>query len=812
MDNIELIVKIENETFTLDYSEREDVVPRVFKRQYDAEEIENLAGDYTLNLTLPRTKLNERVFKYITNIAISDGFDALPRMEASVVVGAYTVINGDLIITKFTRDEFEAVIVGNNIAWKNIFRDRSLRDLTGLRRFRFSGFFGSNVNPWANNDPDTVTIAEVWQTTELDNIYDIQFPAVSSGNYSANQGKQNPLLPIPQEVKDSSGVINGAHINRNGTQSWFWDEFRPSVYLQRVFRSIFLSEGYEVVGSFFADNPAVNILLPYSGNIQKFYDSFNWALFGKSETTYLGGLGDVRTSIYEWDNVNKITVWPVTQSDIDPVVGGSAIVLNQTDLDYSFRNSQENRYEYVAFTGGVSLDSTANSAVEQINLTGYSVPSAGTYGFDVGFELKSEGTNNNPTVVRFLGFKSKPGEDIEDYFDAVGNLTSKGAEKVFLNQDITTDFITFRNTGTEFTVNGSGNVEAESGEFIKFGLYLREAASLANNGIIFTGTNIQINPSEEDFDVELNPAKFLPDVGVTEFITSFVKLYNLYISVDETNKIVSVDVYDNYFLPQQTAVDLSDRCNIDNLEAEKFRNFKEVEFKYQANEEEVLGNPKTYDFTYRSDSRYATDKKEIEVLFTPSFNRNYLYWYDNVNTIELTIPTLTDGSDVYDKVLFDLYTGDSEPNSLDVGVRLLRWNPLIATVAQASISADRLIVGDGTDAGGAGGTQPAQGKFNYNYYNYLNVGFWPRATTEQSLAFSSLGGNTGLFRNYYEQQFIDREKSIKVTIPVFLTAKDVESTNLRRPVVIDGNLFYLLTIDGFNPASEDTTDLILYKS
>lgn len=181
-----------------------DIAPLVFKRLFNAANLDMVSGNFTLNFKLPLTEKNRQVFEFIDQNDNVKSFGDLQILKCSIVADSDLIIKGTLTIKAITDKSYEVTLIGDNIDWANIFKQRSLRDITSFRKPIWSGARSVAYDPWPGQFPNSVgypnlyddTLAlPIGQTEDEGADYDFAMPLISYGNFPflRIEGYMDPL-------------------------------------------------------------------------------------------------------------------------------------------------------------------------------------------------------------------------------------------------------------------------------------------------------------------------------------------------------------------------------------------------------------------------------------------------------------------------------------------------------------------------------------------------------------------------------------------------------------------------------------------
>jgi len=188
----------------VDFYNQSDLAPRVTKALFNAQNLDQVSGDYVINVKLPRTDKNREIFEFIDNLSTNKTFFDLINKPTSITVDGDTIVKGTLRLKKITSKDFECIITGNNIDWISFMRQKSIRDISSFRKPFWSGNKSINYTTWT--DPSTTatpTVTPTWwnstigysdlfdisvlpngQTETDGRDYDFATPLISYGNFA----------------------------------------------------------------------------------------------------------------------------------------------------------------------------------------------------------------------------------------------------------------------------------------------------------------------------------------------------------------------------------------------------------------------------------------------------------------------------------------------------------------------------------------------------------------------------------------------------------------------------------------------------
>jgi hypothetical protein len=300
------------------------------------------------------------------------------------------------------------------------------------------------------------------------------------------------------------------------------------------------------------------------------------------------------------------------------------------------------------------------------------------------------------------------------------------------------------------------------------------------------GDNLQMN-----FCVPKN-------IKITDFFTSILKLFNLYVVEDKfipKRLIITpyIDFYTNEALDWTNKLDRSQEIRLKPMGELNARVFN---FKFK--NDDAYWN-KTYkekynegymDFTYDSEYEYAKDKEDLEVIFASTINY---------------------APNGQDKIVPALYKeGNFADESItSSNIRILQTKML--TVAHWDIKYTN------------------GGNYQTNIHQFPYAGMWEHPTVpDNGTYFQSLGWaspkeiyytitgtsvNYGLFNAFWSPYFaeITDPNSIILTAHFWLTMMDIRTLDFSKNILIDGTIWRINKIDNYNPLLSVPTKVELLK-
>jgi hypothetical protein len=288
------------------------------------------------------------------------------------------------------------------------------------------------------------------------------------------------------------------------------------------------------------------------------------------------------------------------------------------------------------------------------------------------------------------------------------------------------------------------------------------------------------------------------NIKITDFFTSILKMFNLYVVEDKNiaKKLIITPYIDFYLNENLDWSDKLDRSQEIRLKPMGELNARVFNFKYK--QDDAYYN-KTYkekynegymDFSYDSEYEYAKDKDDLEVIFASTVNY---------------------APNGQDKIVPALYKeGNFADESItSSNIRILQTKML--TVANWDIK------------------NSSGGNIQTNITQFPYSGMWEHPTVpDNGTYFQSLGWaspkeiyytitgttvNYGLFNSFWSQYFaeITDPNSTILTAQFHLTSMDIRTLDFAKNILIDGTMWRINKIDGYDPLSEKPTKVELLK-
>jgi hypothetical protein len=278
-----------------DVFDTKDLSVKIFKRVFDFS-TNTKTADYTLDLKLPRTLKNRKIFEHVEDLQTEKGFLNIRNYDVQILSGGVTVLRGTLIVNKITKDSYECDCVGSNLSWTIKLVDKLLTEIESFRKYYFvgikkqwTGVSGTDysqiiANKLNINKSEFVSLEDVW-IQNYEGTYPNTFPLVNYGGFYVPDVNNNYISAYnasntPENWKDFATVTYG------GNQLWFSEQYPinqflylPTVYVIKLLEAIFEDAGKDVAGDFI-DSIRDNFVMTYTSKNNKI-EGYNWGLLAR---------------------------------------------------------------------------------------------------------------------------------------------------------------------------------------------------------------------------------------------------------------------------------------------------------------------------------------------------------------------------------------------------------------------------------------------------------------------------------------------------------------------------------------------------
>jgi len=789
----------------------------------DLQNPESRVGDISLNIKLPKTKNNKIIFEHVQVENKQDKFVKTLDYTAEYYVDGRVTFQGIFRILSVENNNFNGVLMGDNIAWAKKLSGKTLRDLKNDDLVTpwsaiFYGWSGSST-PYSAN----------WYINNIDyNTQDILFPLISYGSFFTAQ--QTP------------------YTNQIFLDSLAGDDVPPSVYDLKIIKRIFQNIGMNVGSSIFSVVENQRVYMPFTASDRYTWNygqimaaSANNSAFNVEQVfsaTTLADYSERINFVAEATNLKytdfiildfpNITNNPagniVTQSFLGqngiftaqqyncPVTDlySFDVVINdwmfynrgfyRTDFSTQFASALNPALASSAYTPTyflrdgifIYLDDEYGSYTNQVmeNITRYCWQFYETYFDDLAID-------NNLVLAAYIPSHTGTTTFFQPYDDNA-NIIVTGTNAYTLYSGWSSPFEYY-----DIKVEGTSRFEFRdilipSGFSIKVGMFgpaysSGSTATFGGTGIAdeistgFSASSVQIEFfSSKNDDINLNITNNLPDIGQLDYVKSFLNRYHCYIHCDYSDNTIYFEPYNSYFLSNDFQIEIDDIFdnNFFEPDTEPIKLPKNIYFKWSNdNTDALLKQDLSYgNLQITSDNVYNEGEKTIQLLFSATKMRDFdlITPGFNVSASTISLPSISNEESFSNSELSGITW------SFAYTPRLLKLTGEYANLSGVTIF---------TQVGG------------YNS-KILTSEFKNETEGKLSLAYD---GENGLYTNYFERFYSEIGDSYILNLDAKLTPEYFEKMQTNVPLSLNGQSYFLNSIKNYNVFSTKPSKLSIIK-
>lgn len=800
-----------------DFYSASDLTPRLTIQYFNINNFEK-TGTYSLPIKLPKTSNNLQIIKFFGELQ-EDNINFITTLQAKIINKSLTLFTGTFFIESVDEFDINGYVLGNNIDWSVNF-DVSLRQIESFTRYNFIG----TKNTWSIMPSNPLIVQDGITNSWVNNKdNDIQWPLVSYGNYNIPEAVQLFSVSI---TSPGTGLSDGTHFINVSRADFILGSpavtgYYPQVELTVLSGSI-ISAIVNKKGLIFDYDQSNNLFnIPAGGQllISLFpIDQLNSISYPLEFEDIAPSPSLYKTLIRMFEDQNLNLEIQLDTNDLTefkklviPFVGDDAPGWNWGQLGLmKILNTGFGPLNYIdtgpnRIVGGVEYHNLDNLMLNtifdyafdifQINVNGdkfYSVPTDGIYTLRAILDIASislDGSLNTglPLNRTFKYFIAKTKVDsITNLFNGnagIGlydNTFTFTDENVLVDTDVFIDVIDvpiFQTPTTTF-YQLDVTVELQKDDLIFVGYAVVNNAR-ANKEIRIASDINSFEVTAIEDDIQLNPARFLPDITQGDLISNVGKMFNIYFTQIDNRVIMSP--FKTYFLPNETAVDWTNKLDDRTFERKLANDIKQFEFKY-AREDNDWSNPDytKIDFIYTSTNKIKSGLETVELIFAPTFDRTYINENTGITTNDtLQIPTIST-SDIINQLNHGgLFSYGFIPRFLSVeSLEPKKWRLVTDTFFQHTLI----------------------NNYVYATWNNANKNYrWADATT------------SGLVSTYWLENIQQIDKTYLYSTLAMLDIFDINTLDTRKPILIKNNMYILNNVENYDPIIPRPTKITFYK-
>lgn len=260
-------------------------------------DIDTLPSDFTRDITIPGSRINNAFFQHAYDIDVDYPFlfQETAKVECYIDISGYLLTQGYLQLNKINMidnrvESYDISLFGSISNFSRDLRNNFLTDLTGLSVYNHTSTYQNIVNSWDGN------------------LFsgDIIYPLV---DYGAGYFYQSAAEPGQYGIDNFQGGLNVK-------------DFKPAVRVKKVVDAIFEQFGYTYTSSFFNQPMWDDIYLVCNNNRQYAnYDGVELEGFGQVKITPTSGS---TTDIVLNTSTDTQLIFDTTENDPSFAMGASA--------------------------------------------------------------------------------------------------------------------------------------------------------------------------------------------------------------------------------------------------------------------------------------------------------------------------------------------------------------------------------------------------------------------------------------------------------------------------------------------------------
>ena len=730
---------------------------------------------------------------------------------------------------------------------------------------------------WGDNSEglyyNKTTIMATWQhadcaAAETASAPPIVYPVVSYGDYNAGGEEQTIQLfdtQFDHEERNGGAAVGGAsyagYDNNNipfGTSPQ--SDWRPAVFVKTTLDKIFSTyEGYTISSDFMNTEMFKKLvwLLPNfkrdNESKSAFYD------LNSFESTFVNGVSSSTNSIaISADNPDDLLASVpfgevITETGVDSLYNGA---ISESDSDVFFTGASRTLFDLDTDNLTITLenDTSLNTTTHEITIGSY-----GNYTIEltglmsrvaratrvdsteasltelktcINIEVKTVGQ----TAYTILA-TSEETHNPKNTHGSVGISNTKPSASGFKSQP---DLLVgdsgdplFLNTGDKIRLTlGIEITDASTNPFILYHYFRAEAS---------TSLKITIDPVIVTYGQKFDLSHVIePKDKQIDFIKGIAHAFNLMISTDQVRKIITIEPFEDFYLPYGSALDWTpklDRSKQTSDQWIKNELKRKVVFKYKTDSKDAMIAHRglAYFDGILDESPYMeelpSEFERGETVFENPFFAGTFNAKDYDTQGGYTSDPLF--SSCLWEVISSGATGrDSVPKGFDFETRLLYWNKYSPTTVDpkkfiqcqtwANGFKDNLYANDSVviptppnaaGSGWLGGVYPQATSIDLQsttspVLSYGNV--WRTSYDAATNTYGSPEASKGLYETYYKKMFEMFKLNPRIRTAFFnLKVTDIVNLDFRKLIYIDGVYWRINKILDYFPNKNQTTKVEL---
>jgi len=802
----------------------------------DIKDINARKGSFSKTFKIPATKNNNRLYKniYLSNSLTSNNI--LDKKKCRILVDNIFAVNGLLQVSSIGGREnpeyYSCVFYGNNIGWASQIDEKLLKDL-GTNG---SGWDSLNGKTGTNLEINKTSIAATFSQDDASGSSPVVYPVTSYGDFNPT-GEQRTiqLLDTAYDAGQtgttavSVGYVGSVtNANRYNAPNPVVD-WRPCIWVYDVFKEIFIQAGYTISSNFI------------EGSI------FKKLLFALPNFKYNDdGTRYTQNSIESsFKNNAFVKTFSYTGSGAGTFNQNFFLNLNHTPANFEI----DPEFNTTGFTSGSGA---------------YLVPEFGYYNINLlrmGYIYKNFVWNNTQRVTILQSTLRVLVKTVGESHWRILAQTASSPEAVIYES------LSNTHTGRGYfgnEINDDTRYFLNKGDVVRTQIHVKWKQLLLTSAPYSTSWDLELYGSQEivvatpadnvpngRYDIKFQPEyaaygqKYnLKDVINKEykqidFVKGISQAFNLQFTTDESNKVVTVEPFNEFYKPLAEALDWTNKVDRSQEYLDtwvKSSLSREIVFKYKSDGKDSKVKQRGIDYFKEIEDEYPyyeTLSNKFE-KGTTTFENPFFAGTYNAGDIDISInpnpqPKI---ACLWEELDSGGYISPNSAARPDKGYeflpRLLFWkkyspdlssNPsaicLKYAVAQTWDTTFEGIFADQNASGVLSQVFPQATSVNRDDSNSPVLTFgnvWVRDYDDAQNTYTAYTVGNGLYHTYYKNmiEMIKENPRIR-TVAINLNAKDIVNLDLRKLVYIDGTYWKINKIIDYSPAAIKTTKVELLK-
>ena len=713
---------------------------------------ETRSGEFSFTLTLPKTKINNAVFEYANDPHQIDKFRRSVDFAAELFVDGEDILKGNFKLNEVTPDGYNGNLYGLSISWADELEGVNLRALDWEVPYLAAGGGVNEIDDYNTriNSP-------------------IRFPLISYFPFPNSNPANNPV------------VLNAGTL-------FTIDQMPFETSIKETVRRMFAAIGWEVSGGMFSEDWFKSLYIPYTEpsapplnyktlgglDAEKFTSFVNIPF---TDTTPPDNLFPLSPAVRSIGYENLVITDIINTSPVVSLynAGGLGSFLPRYRGQFTFEIELRDFKLFKDSDSGVSgiFPPTRVALVLYDNGNPATLPHAK---IDQYLLSNTQDIDDN----NIIGFY----ELSEDY----GKENISGLAPVVLANDysfITPLPDTYEGAASLVRVQFPVNLAQNNNIQFLLVTYVQDNFDLtpAATGYRFEGgVSLRVNPQDDE---NIHPAKILPDITGKDFIKALINKFNLWFTTDDQNKRISFFEIGDFHKPDKQAINLDCLAPIQSGTLQQNNPAKEIKLTYQIDNKDIRPAGSAADFTRNSLNIYAAGVKGIESIFAASTTRNV---FDSISSQTFRVVAITSESFTAQTAATGGFVGEFVPRILSFTGTLTG-----ATIPiQTKLSFYNSLIGLNTFNGRPAASDQVQYELNLSFGN-------------------TSGLPLGLYERFWRDWVELLERSHIIELRGKITADEYRRLTLDTPIVYNSEIWFLLEINGYSPATGEATIKMIKK-